>query len=104
MKEPVKGRRPRGYQSIASKGRIYVVEPVAEDGLAFFEAAKENGLGGVVAKRFDSPYRAGQRHPDWLLIEAVRPQDFAVIRFIPQAGDPLLGAAIVATFDRPHFP
>src|SRR5260370_23367279 len=103
MKEPVKGRRPRGYQSIASKGRIYVVEPVAEDGLAFFEAAKENGLGGVVAKRFDSPYRAGQRHPDWLLIEAVRRQDFAVIGFIPQAGDQLLEALIVATYDGRHF-
>ena len=49
MKEPLVRRRPKVHQSIASKGRIYVVEPVAEDGLAFFEAAKENGLGGVVA-------------------------------------------------------
>src|SRR5260370_19291682 len=80
-----------------------VVEPVAEDGLAFFEAAKENGLGGVVAKRFDSPYRAGQRHPDWLLIEAVRRQDFAVIGFIPQTGDHMLEALIVATYDGRHF-
>jgi bifunctional non-homologous end joining protein LigD len=103
MKEPLHRRRPRVYQSIASKGRIYVVEPVAEDGLAFFEAAKENGLGGVVAKRFDSPYRAGQRHPDWLLIEAVRRQDFAVIGFIPQAGDHLLEALIVATYDGRRF-
>lgn len=103
MKEPLVRRRPRVYQSIASKGRIYVVEPVAEDGLAFFEAAKENGLGGVVAKRFDSPYRAGQRHPDWLLIEAVRREDFAVIGFIPQAGDHPLEALIVATFDGRRF-
>lgn len=103
MKEPLQRRRPKVYQSIASTGRIYVVEPVADDGLAFFEAAKENGLGGVVAKRFDSPYRAGQRHPDWLLIEAVRRQDFAVIGFIPQAGDRLLEALIVATYDGRQF-
>jgi bifunctional non-homologous end joining protein LigD len=103
MKEPLNRRRPRVHQSIASKGRIYVVEPVAEDGLAFFEAAKENGLGGVVAKRFDSPYRAGQRHPDWLLIEAVRREDFAVIGFIPQAGDHSLEALIVATYDGRRF-
>ena len=103
MKEPLVRRRPKVYQSIASTGRIYVVEPVAEDGLAFFEAAKDNGLGGVVAKRFDSPYRAGQRHPDWLLIEAVRRQDFALIGFIPQAGDHLLEALIVATYDGRHF-
>src|ERR1700704_2388125 len=103
MKEPLVRRRPKVFQSIRSTGRIYVVEPVAGDGLAFFEAAKENGLGGVVAKRFDSPYRAGQRHPDWLLIEAARRQDFAVAGFIPQAGDHLLEALIVATYDGRQF-
>jgi bifunctional non-homologous end joining protein LigD len=103
MKEPLVRRRPRVYQAISSSGRIYVVEPVADDGLAFFDAAKENGLSGMVAKRFDSPYRAGQRHPDWLLIEAVRRQDFAVIGFIPQTGDHLLEALIVATYDGRQF-
>jgi bifunctional non-homologous end joining protein LigD len=103
MKEPLVRRRPRVYQAIPSKGRIYVVEPIADDGLAFFDAARENGLSGMVAKRFDSPYRAGQRHPDWLLIEAVRHQDFAVIGFIPQPDDHLLEALIVATFDGRQF-
>jgi len=103
MKEPLVRRRPKVYQSIASTGRIYVVEPVAKDGLAFFEAAKENGLGGVVAKRFDSPYRAGQRHPDWLLIEAARREDFAVVGFIPESGDHPLEALIVGAYDGRHF-
>jgi bifunctional non-homologous end joining protein LigD len=91
------------YQAIRSSGQIYVVEPVADDGLAFFDAARENGLSGMVAKRFDSPYRAGQRHPDWLLIEAVRHQDFAVIGFIAQPGDRLLEALVVATYDGRQF-
>ncbi len=103
MKEPLLRRRPRLFEAIRSAGRIYVVEPVADDGLAFFDAAQEQGLGGVVAKRFDSPYRVGQRHPDWLLIEAVRRQDFAVIGFIPRAGDHLLEALIVATYDGRRF-
>jgi bifunctional non-homologous end joining protein LigD len=103
MKEPLHRRRPRLFEAIRSTGRIYVVEPVADDGLAFFDAAQEQGLGGVVAKRLDSPYRAGQRHPDWLLIEAVRRQDFAVIGFIPRAGDHLLEALIVATYDGRRF-
>jgi bifunctional non-homologous end joining protein LigD len=103
MKEALVRRRPRLFEAIASKGRIYVVEPVANDGLAFFDAARDQGLGGVVAKRFDSPYRAGQRHPDWLLIEAVRRQDFAVIGFIPQAGNHLIEVLIVATYDGRHF-
>ena len=103
MKEPLVRRRPRLFEAIPSAGRIYVVEPVADDGLAFFDAAKAQGLGGVVAKRFDSPYRVGQRHPDWLAIEAVRRQDFAVIGFIPQASNHLIEALIVATYDGRSF-
>src|SRR2546421_153309 len=99
LKEPLVRRRPRLNDLLQSSGRIYVVEPVADDGLAFFDAAREKGLEGVIAKRFDSPYRAGQRHPDWLLIEAVRHQDFVVIGFIPEAGDRLLEALIVAHND-----
>lgn len=99
LKEPLVRRRPRMFEAIRSSGRIYVVEPVAHDGLAFYDAAREKGLDGVVAKRFDSPYRAGQRHPDWLQIDAVRRQDFAVMGFIPATGDRLLEALIVGTYD-----
>jgi bifunctional non-homologous end joining protein LigD len=103
MKEPLERRRPRMFEAIRSSGRIYVVEPVAEDGLALFDAAREKGLEGVIAKRFDSPYRAGQRHPDWLQIDAVRQQDFAVLGFVPRAGNQLLEALIIGTFDGRAF-
>lgn len=103
LKEPLTRRRPRMSEAVRSSGRIYVVEPVAEDGLALFEAAREKGLEGVIAKRFDSPYRPGRRHPDWLQIDAVRKQDFAVLGFIPQAGAHLLEALIVGVFDGRAF-
>lgn len=103
MKETLLRRRPRMSDSIRTAGRIYVVEPVADDGLALFDAAREKGLGGLIAKRFDSPYRAGQRHPDWLQIDGVRRADFAVMGFIPQAGDILLEALIVGTNDGRAF-
>jgi ATP-dependent DNA ligase len=99
LKLPLVRRRPRLSEAIRSSARIYVIEPVADDGLALFDAAHERGLEGIVAKRFDSPYRPGQRHPDWLAIEAVRRQDFAVTGFITQAGGRLLEALIIATFD-----
>jgi bifunctional non-homologous end joining protein LigD len=103
LKEPLVRRRPRLNEMVQSAGRIYVVEPVADDGLAFFDAAREKGLEGVVAKRFDSPYRAGQRHPDWLAIDAVRREDFAVVGFIPEAGNQLLEALVVGTYDGRGF-
>ena len=99
LKLPLLRRRPRLSETIRSSARIYVVEPVADDGLALFDAAQERGLEGIVAKRYDSPYRPGQRHPDWLAVEAVRRQDFAVIGYIPQASDRLLEALIIATYD-----
>ncbi len=103
LKEPLVRRRARMFEAIRSSGRIYVVEPVAHDGLAFYDAAREKGLDGVVAKRLDSPYRAGHRHPDWLQIDAVRRQDFAVMGFIPAAGERLLEALIVGTYDGRSF-
>lgn len=103
MKDPLSRRRPRMFESIRSADRIYVLEPVADDGLALFDAAREKGLPGLIAKRFDSPYRAGQQHPDWLQIDAVRRQDFAVLGFVPEAGDRLLETLIVGTFDGRGF-
>ena len=103
LKEPLLRRRARLKQSIPSAGRIYVVEPVAGDGLAFYDAARENGLEGVVAKRKDSPYRPGQRHPDWLQIDAVRRQDFAILGFVPGAGDHLIESLVAGTFDGRGF-
>ena len=100
---PASTTAPSSTTTIRSARRIYVVEPVAEDGLALFDAAREKGLEGVIAKRYDSPYRAGQRHPDWLQIDAARQQDFAVLGFVPQAGDHLLEALIVGTYDGRTF-
>lgn len=103
LNEPLVRRRPRLNEVLQSAGRIYVADPVANDGLALFDAAREQGLEGVMAKRFDSPYRAGQRHPDWLQIDAVRRSDFVVLGFIPQAGSHLLEALIVGTHDGHAF-
>src|SRR5260370_36887104 len=99
LRLPLARRRPRMSEAIRSSARIYVVEPVADDGLALFDAAQERGLEGIVAKRYDSPYRPGQRHPDWLAIEAVRRPGFAVIRVIPRADDGLLHAAVIPASD-----
>jgi bifunctional non-homologous end joining protein LigD len=40
------------------------------DGAALLEAARANGLPGVVAKRLDSAYRPGGRTRDWILVSA----------------------------------
>jgi bifunctional non-homologous end joining protein LigD len=56
-----------------------VVSPVFDDGPATETASHEHGLEGVIAKRADSPYRAGRRTPEWVKVKFVRRAEFVVI-------------------------
>ncbi len=103
MREPLHRRQARLRESVRSVNRIYVADPVAAEGLAFSDAAQEKGLDGVIAKRLDSPYRAGQRHPDWLVVRAARQQDVVVLGFIPGTGANRLDALIVGHADAGHY-
>ena len=42
------------------------LSPRYEDGAALWEATREHGVEGVVAKRLSSTYQAGRRSPDWV--------------------------------------
>lgn len=44
---------------------IVVPEPTRGSGEALFEAAKQSGLEGIVAKKAGSRYQPGRRSPDW---------------------------------------
>lgn len=103
MREPLLRRQARLRESIRSANRIYVADPVVAEGLAFFDAAEEKGLSGVIAKRIDSPYRPGQRHPDWLEVRTARQQDFAVLGFIPGNGSRRIEALVVGTYERSGY-
>jgi bifunctional non-homologous end joining protein LigD len=52
----------------------------------FLEAARAQGLEGVVCKRLGSPYRPGKRSPDWLKIRARRGQELVVGGYMPGEG------------------
>jgi bifunctional non-homologous end joining protein LigD len=58
-------------------GIVQAGDHVAEHGEAFFEAASEMGLEGVIAKRAGSPY-TGKRSTDWVKIKCQRRQEFVI--------------------------
>jgi bifunctional non-homologous end joining protein LigD len=65
---------------------------VAAAGEAFFEAASEMGLEGVIGKRADSRY-VGKRSPDWVKIKCQRRQEFVVGGYTdPKGGGRHFGA------------
>ncbi|HVT17034.1 MAG TPA: non-homologous end-joining DNA ligase [Thermoanaerobaculia bacterium] len=64
-------------------GPLRYVDDLAERGEELYAAVRRMGLEGIVAKRADSPYRAGPS-TDWLKVRADLAGDFAVIGFEPR--------------------
>lgn len=59
-------------------GPHWTVSPLFDDGPATAQAATENGLEGVVAKRLASAYRPGVRTGEWVKVRFGRRQEFVV--------------------------
>src|SRR5690606_6606942 len=75
---------------IADCGVMRYIDHIEERGAAMFASVEALGLEGVVAKRADSPYRAG-RSEDWLKIRSCRVDDFAVVGWTPPGGSSRVG-------------
>ncbi|HWH31300.1 MAG TPA: non-homologous end-joining DNA ligase, partial [Egibacteraceae bacterium] len=61
-------------------------EAIAEHGLALYDAARERGLEGVIAKRLDSRYQPGRRSRDWLKLKVRRRVDCVIAGWLPGEG------------------
>jgi len=80
------------------KGFLRYSDHVEARGEEFFAAVREKGLEGVVAKRRDSPYKAG-RSAHWLKVRGDRTGDFVIVGFTaPQGSREGLGALHVAGY------
>jgi bifunctional non-homologous end joining protein LigD len=71
-------------------------------GADLFEAARRQGLEGVVAKRIDSPYRPGKRTGEWLKARVWRRQEFVIGGYIPGEGrrSKRVGSLLVGYYDK----
>jgi len=80
-------RRRERLDALGLSGHRWVATPWFPGGGAdVLAASEENGLEGVVAKRLDSPYRPGQRSPDWRKTKNVRTQAVVVGGWRPGQG------------------
>lgn len=71
-------------------------------GADLFEAARRQGLEGVVAKRLDSPYRPGKRSGEWVKARVWRRQEFVIGGWIPGQGSRSgrVGSLLVGYWDQ----
>jgi bifunctional non-homologous end joining protein LigD len=66
------------------------------------EAARRQGLEGIVSKRCDSPYRPGKRTGEWIKTRVWRRQEFVIGGYIPGEGRRAkrVGSLLVGYYDR----
>jgi bifunctional non-homologous end joining protein LigD len=76
-------------------------EPVAEHGRALYDAARERGLEGIMAKRASSTYQPGRRAPDWRKIKVRRTGEVVVGGWLPGEGgrSGKIGSLLVGCYD-----
>ena len=79
--------------------RVRYVSHVDTEGVAFFEAARAQGLEGIVAKHRRSGYEPGRRSRSWLKVKVRPEQELVVGGWTPGEGSAAgLGALVVGVY------
>jgi bifunctional non-homologous end joining protein LigD len=70
---------------------------VHDDGEQFLEATRAADLEGIVAKRRDSTYAAGQRSPAWVKVKNLTTDEFVIGGWVPGEGrrESMIGALLL---------
>jgi bifunctional non-homologous end joining protein LigD len=83
---PFVERRKRLERLLDKRNRTVRVSETFDDGNALYEAAKQQRLEGIMAKRLDSRYLPGGRTRDWLKIKTHGEQEFVICGFTKGTG------------------
>src|SRR3989441_9830 len=104
FKVPLEDRKRLLRNIVRDSSLLRYSEHVVGEGTAFFKAAKEKRLEGIVAKRLDSPYQPGVRSSAWLKIKAILQQEVVIGGFTaPRNSRKYFGALIVGVYEGDKF-
>lgn len=94
---PFRERRARLEAIVDPSAGPVLVSPRFDDGAALLEAAREQGLEGVVAKRLDSRYRPGRRVQDWRKVKVRQEQEVVLVGYTRGQGRRAHGIGALVT-------
>ena len=99
---PLEERRKRLEKLLDKRNRTVRYSETFDDGDALFEAAKQQHLEGIMAKRLGSKYLPGRRSRDWLKVKGHGEQEFVVAGYTRGQGrrQGTLGSLVLATYER----
>lgn len=81
-------------------GPLQLARRLASDGFKAFEAARERGLEGVVAKDSASPYESGRRSMAWRKVKVRAEEEFVIGGYTaPEGARAHFGAILIGAFD-----
>lgn len=86
INEPLRKRKEYLKDAIRHD-TAYRVSEMVEDGNALFEAAREHGLEGIMAKKLDSKYFPGRRSDCWIKVKVRSGSEVLIIGFTQGKGD-----------------
>ena len=72
LRERPFAERRAALEALALPAGLIKTDAIEERGAALFEAAREHGFEGIVAKKASSPYRPGVRSGDWVKVKIRR--------------------------------
>jgi bifunctional non-homologous end joining protein LigD len=98
---PYVERRQLLESKVKATSWLQLSPAIPATGVTLFEAAREQGLEGIVAKRADSTYELGRRSKSWLKIKTTYEADVIVAGWSEGGGghNGKLGSIITATYD-----
>ncbi|MCQ6958417.1 DNA ligase D [Mucilaginibacter aquariorum] len=71
------------------------------NGIEFFQAAEKAGIEGIMAKKADSAYTAGDRSKEWLKVKVERRQEVVIGAFTRNAGtEKLFSALAIGVYEK----
>jgi len=83
---PLVERKSRLRKLLDPRNRCVSFSEDFEDGDALYEAARDKGLEGIIAKRASSTYKEGKRTRDWLKIKTENNEEFVVAGYTRGSG------------------
>ena len=96
---PLRERKALLRKLLPRPGIVRYSDDSAE-GLGLFEAARKEGLEGIMAKDGASPYRPGERGADWLKVKLVQQQEAVIGGFTqPRKTRKLFGALVLGVYE-----
>ncbi len=87
MDMPLLRRKDLLKKILPSIPKIRFSDHVREEGVLFYNVAKEKGLEGIVAKHSQSVYEAGRRSRQWLKVKTPLTQEAVIAGFTEPGGN-----------------